>query len=1458
MHIHSSFNSKKFPYNRNIFWYLVFITTLSYSINSLVAFEEQANEIDGNLLENLIHNNLEIEDPGNDYLHSLNYNSNKENTDIYEVPFSHRTLGFADFDDEMFPENMNNDITYSEANKTTIFVKKPNDLEEALKNASRILNHNSDYNKTIAEVYLFPNITYNLNNSLNIEILSGLLFLATINTTSDNNGIYNLHDDSTLMSDIHPLATINVTNVNDKDTPFIFLKQYGSIDIRYVEFNGNYCDPRKLFQFIEYTSSIESDDLLDVGDDDLFTKPNWVPGKINMVNVHVNGFNLENTNSYFIKNFFALNMVQCKIFNNRLQSIDVSSLSPSTFISSVLEAWRVTIVNTSFYKNQIQSNTGQQGVHTMIYLESRQTCNTYNECSELNDGMQSGIFIMKNSSIEYNIINGTGSSVVWLSTSFNPFFQAENPIPFKIMYNTISNNLIYQESLQCNIIFGVSCATVIVATPYYLVSYINPSYQFIHNNLEDNTLKGGANLLTFTNPSGETHIHRNKFESNNMHKGSYLIYIFESSEDIEIHDNIFSNSIIREQSILILIENPGRSLEIKRNQLLNNSLSSSGGIVINTPTTTTIDYDKFIGNTVTNGVLLLINYPQGLTINHFVFEANVLSASGLVDNFITSSSFGDNERTDAGLIIVIDSANDGDGNSDSEENGCSNSNFNILNGTVKYNVMEKHSILMGFYKPASKVSLKSTTFISNWHKGNSTTTIYVHQPANGLIVSDCIFDRIYFNSSINTFKDDLQRSFLINVYQPTNLQKLSFLSNDFTNIFFDMAGYHENTKFLSDMTMSIFNINMTSNENELGAVMKTSMDMTIQNCQFDNIQAYNSYPLIFNNQNGQSNINFSSCLFNRIQMKSGSKSPLYFSNKEGMLNLVFSNCTFTNTLSQGNGFIYVNGSDDEASSTHFTLTNGRFESNLSPQGSDYIYLQKTTGFSCSYYSEYDDNTKTCVNATTAIPRYWQTYMTDSMLVTNQGSCNASNCEHPPGTSNTSHSTSKSSEESLFIIIFGLVLIVIVLLFVNPNVRNYIKRVKTTFIKNLEKRRRENMTEKQLEALINMYGEQLKSKKKASIRDSEVDVSLAFMKGLPQQLQLPYSCLKLGGVIGKGGSGVVLKAKMHKRVDVAVKIISSQLSGDMEEIRQELSMLYKTNHPSITRFYGVTFKEGAILMIQEYCPLNLEQYIQEESKEKHIASLGAFLSIAIPVTDALEFLHGKGIAHRDIKPQNILLDFDLKPKLCDLGMAKVINGKESRELNNLFDDIENPSEEEENSEGIRQSETYKHVSARKSAFITFQTKDAAGTPGYMPPELLSLESGMKYSPLRWDVFSLSMCFYFMYSGEHPLASYDNFFLITDEIQKGTRPLLPTNMPLILKDLVRLMWDQNPHHRPNIKMVSDTLDEMELDLNLENGDTTRRSTLVASGYTVKNPINEFESNTGYEDSQPSQELVSTKKR
>ena len=88
MHIHSSFNSKKFPYNRNIFWYLVFITTLSYSINSLVAFEEQANEIDGNLLENLIHNNLEIEDPGNDYLHSLNYNSNKENTDIYEVPFS--------------------------------------------------------------------------------------------------------------------------------------------------------------------------------------------------------------------------------------------------------------------------------------------------------------------------------------------------------------------------------------------------------------------------------------------------------------------------------------------------------------------------------------------------------------------------------------------------------------------------------------------------------------------------------------------------------------------------------------------------------------------------------------------------------------------------------------------------------------------------------------------------------------------------------------------------------------------------------------------------------------------------------------------------------------------------------------------------------------------------------------------------------------------------------------------------------------------------------------------------------------------------------------------------------------------------------------------------------------------------------------------------------------------------
>ena len=89
----------------------------------------------------------------------------------------------------------------------------------------------------------------------------------------------------------------------------------------------------------------------------------------------------------------------------------------------------------------------------------------------------------------------------------------------------------------------------------------------------------------------------------------------------------------------------------------------------------------------------------------------------------------------------------------------------------------------------------------------------------------------------------------------------------------------------------------------------------------------------------------------------------------------------------------------------------------------------------------------------------------------------------------------------------------------------------------------------------------------------------------------------------------------------------------------------------------------------------------------------------------------------------------------------------------------------------------------------------------------VKQGDHYEPKYWDIFSMAMVIYFMWSGEHPLNEFSNPFLINDEISKGTRPLLTTRMPEGLRELVRKMWDQNYKKRPPFKEISIHLEKIQ---------------------------------------------------
>ena len=143
-------------------------------------------------------------------------------------------------------------------------------------------------------------------------------------------------------------------------------------------------------------------------------------------------------------------------------------------------------------------------------------------------------------------------------------------------------------------------------------------------------------------------------------------------------------------------------------------------------------------------------------------------------------------------------------------------------------------------------------------------------------------------------------------------------------------------------------------------------------------------------------------------------------------------------------------------------------------------------------------------------------------------------------------------------------------------------------------------------------------------------------------------------LGKGGFGTVVKG-MWLQTDVAVKRIS--LTSNNRYILREITVLDKVRHPNIISIMAVSIdsKESECLIIMEYFessnlrkvlfdPMIKEDYALDEEKK---------IYIAVQLSTAVSFLHGRvpSIAHKDIKPENILVHKSLLAKICDMGLSR---------------------------------------------------------------------------------------------------------------------------------------------------------------------------------------------------------------
>ncbi|XP_065848789.1 rust resistance kinase Lr10-like [Euphorbia lathyris] len=154
------------------------------------------------------------------------------------------------------------------------------------------------------------------------------------------------------------------------------------------------------------------------------------------------------------------------------------------------------------------------------------------------------------------------------------------------------------------------------------------------------------------------------------------------------------------------------------------------------------------------------------------------------------------------------------------------------------------------------------------------------------------------------------------------------------------------------------------------------------------------------------------------------------------------------------------------------------------------------------------------------------------------------------------------------------------------------------------------------------------------------------------------------ILGSGGYGVVFKGILPDGIPVAVKVLTSHNSGDTkrmeEQFMAEVSTIGRTYHANLVTLYGFCFDPTMMALVYEYMENgSLNKLLFDEHRE---IEWGKLHDIAVGTAKGIAYLHEgckQTIIHYDIKPENVLLDGNLNPKVADFGLAKLCNKENSK-------------------------------------------------------------------------------------------------------------------------------------------------------------------------------------------------------
>lgn len=256
---------------------------------------------------------------------------------------------------------------------------------------------------------------------------------------------------------------------------------------------------------------------------------------------------------------------------------------------------------------------------------------------------------------------------------------------------------------------------------------------------------------------------------------------------------------------------------------------------------------------------------------------------------------------------------------------------------------------------------------------------------------------------------------------------------------------------------------------------------------------------------------------------------------------------------------------------------------------------------------------------------------------------------------------------------------------------------------------------------------------------EADTSTPFDE-LQRRIGAALTSIEITDELGRGGMGIVFRGTQTKLGrDVAVKVMPPMPGDDFaSRFLAEARAMARLHHPHIITIHDFGQTDCRLsYIVMEYC----EKGSLGDLMSREVLLPQRVLEILSDIAEALGFAHAQNVVHRDMKPENILIDRSGRAKIADFGIAKM--------------------------EGDR------HV-ARMT-----KTHQVLGTPMYMAPEQATSSRAVDH---RADLYALGVILYEALTGEHPTVTF-------------SPPSKATKLDRRVDDVCRSLLEPDPARRAN---------------------------------------------------------------